>query len=242
MRGTTLLILLSAAPAIAQNSGEQLFTSTCGTAYCHGARGAGGGAPRLAARGFDRAFIADTVARGVPGTSMAGFSSSLQRRELEAVVDYVAGLNGIASNSAKPTAAPAALPKEAAIGRDLFSDALRGFGRCSTCHEVNGIGIAVAPPIARIPPDVRTLRELETPAVRTATLGKRTMPGLPVSNGSRAAIFYDLTTPPPVLRSAEPGSVAWADGASWRHSSVITSYTDAELGSILSYLRSAVGP
>jgi hypothetical protein len=173
---------------------------------------------------------------------MAAFGGSLPRQELEAITDYVAGLNGIASNSAKPAAAPTPLPQEAAIGRDLFSDALRGFARCSTCHEVNGIGIAVAPPMGKIPPDVQTLRKLETPAVRTATLGKRTMPGLPVSNTSRAVIFYDLTIPPPVLRTAEPGGVAWADGASWRHSSVITAYTDAELGSILSYLRSAVGP
>jgi hypothetical protein len=173
---------------------------------------------------------------------MAAFGGSLPRQELEAVVDYVAGLNGIASNSAKPAAAPTALPQEAATGRDLFSDALCGFGRWSTCHEVNGIGIAVAPPMGKIPLDVRALGKLETPAVRAATLGKRTMPGLPVSNTSRAAIFYDLTIPPPVLRTAEPGSVAWADGASWRHSSVITSYKDAELGSILSYLRSTAGP
>jgi mono/diheme cytochrome c family protein len=172
---------------------------------------------------------------------MAAFGGSLSRQELEAVVDYVAGLNGIASNPAKPAAAPTALPQEAATGRELFSDALRGFGRCSTCHEVNGIGIAVAPPIGKIPPDVQALRKLETPAVRTATLDKRAMPGLPVSNGRRATIFYDLTTSPPVLRTAEPGNVAWADGASWRHSSVITSYTDGELGSILSYLRSAAG-
>ena len=242
MRGTALLILFAAGHAIAQHPGEELFARSCGSAYCHGARGAGGGAPRLVARGLDRGFIADTVTRGVSGTSMAAFGGSLPRQELEAITDYVAGLNGFASNSAKPAAAALPLSEEAATGRDLFSDALRGFGRCSTCHEVNGIGIAVAPPMGKIPPDVRTLRKLETPAVRTATLGKRTMPGLPVSNGSRAAFFYDLTIPPPVLRTSEPGSVAWADGTSWRHSSVITSYTDAELGSILSYLRSAVGP
>jgi mono/diheme cytochrome c family protein len=173
---------------------------------------------------------------------MAGFGSSLSRQELEAVIEYVASLNGIASKEVKAPAEMPQLSREAAAGKDLFSDALRGFGRCSTCHEVNGIGIPVAPPIGKVPVDTQALRNLETPAVRTATLGKLTMPALPVGNGSRATIFYDLTTAPPVLRTAEAGSVTWTDGASWRHSSVITSYTDQELASILSYLRSGVQP
>jgi mono/diheme cytochrome c family protein len=240
MRGAWLVILLARA-AVAQSPGQELFARTCGSAYCHGARGAGGGAPRLAGRGFDRTYIADTVSRGVPGTSMPAFGGSLSRDELEVVVEYAASLNGIPPKEAKP-AQTASLSPEAAKGRDLFSDSLRGFERCSTCHEVNGIGIPVAPPITSVPPDAQALRTLQTPSVQTATLGNRAMPGLPVSNGSRAAIFYDLTAVPPVLRTAEPGTVSWANVASWRHSSVIMSYTDAELGAILSYLRWAEEP
>jgi len=35
--------------------GEAVFNKSCATGYCHGAKGTNGGAPRLAARGFDQA-------------------------------------------------------------------------------------------------------------------------------------------------------------------------------------------
>jgi mono/diheme cytochrome c family protein len=243
VRRAWLLVLVSTPAVVAQNSGGALFARTCGSSYCHGARGTGAGAPRLAARGFDRAFLSETITRGVPGTSMPAFATVLSRSDLEAVIDYVAVLNGLAPSATKPAAAPPpALSPEAAAGRNLFSDSLRGFGRCSTCHEVNGIGIPVAPPIANIPLNAAALRSLRTPSVRTAKLAAEIMPALLVSNTSRATIFYDLTTPPPVLRTVDPGTVTWTDNPPWRHSSVIASYTDAELTSILAYLRSGAEP
>jgi hypothetical protein len=83
---------------------------------------------------------------------------------------------------------------------------------------------------------------LVTLAVRTAILNHEQMPALVLSNGSRENVFYDLTIPPPVRRTAQPGTVTWRDGSNWKHSSVIGSYTDAELELILAYLRSAVRP
>jgi hypothetical protein len=68
------------------------------------------------------------------------------------------------------------------------------------------------------------------------------MPALLVSNASRAAIYYDLTAAPPVLRTSAPAAVTFTPGSSWRHSSAIASYTDEELGSILTYLRAAIQP
>jgi hypothetical protein len=50
-------------------------------------------------------------------------------------------------------------------------------------------------------------------------------------------MFYDLTTPPLVLVTAEPSAVKLSDGRSWRHASVIGSYKNAELESILGFLR-----
>jgi mono/diheme cytochrome c family protein len=241
-RAALTLFLVSHA-ALAQ-SGSEVFARTCGSSYCHGSRGSGAGAPRLAARGFDRPFLTETITRGVPGTSMPAFVTTLSRPDLEAVIDYVAALNGLPPSGTKPAAAPPSAPlsPDAAAGRDLFSDSLRGFSRCSTCHEVNGLGISVAPPIANIPPNAAALRSLRTPSVRTAKLAAETMPALLVSNTSRATIFYDLTTPPPVLRTVDPATVNWTDNSPWRHSSVIVSYTDAELSSILTYLRSVIKP
>ncbi|HVH25736.1 MAG TPA: hypothetical protein VM818_03215 [Vicinamibacterales bacterium] len=85
-------------------------------------------------------------------------------------------------------------------------------------------------------------RQLVTPGVVTASAAGETMPALLVSNASRSAIYYDLTTPPPVLRTAAPASVTFTDGSSWQHSSVIGSYTDGELASILTYLRAVIRP
>jgi mono/diheme cytochrome c family protein len=249
------MIVFGIAPsfAYAQNlqdvlkRGEDVFAQSC-TGYCHATKGgAGGGAPRLVARGFDRAYINNTVTNGIPGTAMLGFGTTLSPEDLSAVVAYVAVLNGITDPTMTPRAlgslgAPdtpsRTLPAEVARGRDLFYDATRSFGRCSTCHEVRGLGISVADPISEVPVDVQALRAIATPLVSTSIMNGETMPALVVSKGSRRVIFYDLTTPPPVLVTAEPSAVKLSDGSSWRHASVIGAYKDAELESILEFLRS----
>jgi mono/diheme cytochrome c family protein len=251
MKGIFLMLLLPAL-AVAQNlpdvvkQGEDVFGKTCANGYCHGAQGAGGGAPRLAARGFDQAYINNAVTRGIPNTAMQSFASTLSRSELTAVVVYVARLNGVANPTVAanlPATPPAAvLPADAARGRDLFSDAVRSFGRCSTCHEVNGIGIPVAAPIATVPANTIALKALATPRVSTATVSGESMPALILANKSQAVLFYDLTTPPPVLRTEAPGAIQTRDGSNWRHASVIGSYNDAELESILGYMRVALRP
>jgi mono/diheme cytochrome c family protein len=227
--------------------GQEVFDKTCATGSCHGQRGTAGSAPRLAARGFDQDFLTNTITRGVPGTSMPGFGATLSRPEITAVAAYVATLNGIANpkvTGAGPAgaAAPAkvALSAEAARGRALFSEAYRSFGRCSTCHEVEGIGISVTTPITKVPASVAALKALDTPAVKTAAVGGEQMPVLVLSQGKQRTLFYDLTLPPPVLHSMNPSEVRIAEGTRWRHSSVVTSYTDTELASVLTYLRAVV--
>jgi mono/diheme cytochrome c family protein len=224
--------------------GEAVFSKSCATGYCHGARGTNGGAPRLAARGFDRPFIANTVQRGIPNTAMPAFGTTLSRADLNAVVAYVASLNGATTlvNSGPSGIPNAKLTGDADRGRELFSDSVRSFGRCSTCHEVGGIGIPIATPIAKVPADAAALKALTTPQVSTAMIGSESMPALVVSKKANAVIFYDLTAAPPVLRTESPVSVQTRDGSTWRHSAVIRSYNDAELAAILSYLRTVVRP
>jgi mono/diheme cytochrome c family protein len=244
------LLLLVPAIAAAQSSadllkqGEDVFARTCANSYCHGPQGAGGGAPRLAARDFDRAFINNTVTRGIPNTAMQSFSSSLSRPDLAAVVAYVAKLNGVSTpvaeaNSPAPAPAPA-LSAGAVRGRDLFFDAVRGFARCATCHEVNGVGIPVAAPITAIPASAAALRALPTPRISTVTVSGEAMPALVLARRSQNVMFYDLSTPPPVLRTELPTGVDVREGSSWRHLSVTTSYKDDELSSILDYLRAVI--
>jgi mono/diheme cytochrome c family protein len=224
--------------------GEQVFAKSCATGYCHGVRGASSGAPRLAGRGFNQMYINNVVTRGIPGTGMVSFATTLSRPDLAAVVAYVATLNGVSNpdlGEADASSSPA-LTGEAARGARLFKEAVRGFGRCSTCHEVDGFGVSVAAPIAQVPPSVAALKTLATPNVKMGSTGGESMPVLVLSDGKQSTLFYDLTSAPPVERNAEPGSVKFTDGSTWRHSSVIGAYNDAELAAILAYLREVIKP
>ena len=244
-------LLLLAIPVLgwSQSAGEKAFAQSCATGYCHGARGAPAGAPRLAGRGFDQAYITSTIMRGLPGTAMPAFGTTLSRTDLAAVITYVANLNGVANpiinlgpgpGAAGP--AEAHLSADAEKGRALFFDAIRGFGRCSTCHEVNGVGIPVATPMAQIPATPGALHAVTTSAVRTATVAGESMPALIVSQTKTHAQFYDLTSVPPVLRTVDPSMLKVVDGSAWKHDSVIGAYNDGELTSILAYLREAIKP
>ena len=219
--------------------GERVFVQTCATGYCHGLKGATGGAPRLAGRGFDKTYIAQTIAEGIPGTAMRAFAGALSKADLSAVTLYVASLNGIAGDSAAPVRTRP-LSGEAARGRELFSDSVRGFGRCSTCHEVNGIGIPVANPVTAVPPSPAALRALATPRVRSAVVEGEAIPVLLVREAKSGTLLYDMTSAPPVERSFEPGALRITDGSGWKHASMISAYSDAELAAILAYLRTAV--
>ena len=68
------------------------------------------------------------------------------------------------------------------------------------------------------------------------------MPALVLSEGKQGTIFYDLTSAPPVQRNAEPGTVKFTAGGSWRHSLFIGAYTETELSAILAYLHAVVKP
>jgi mono/diheme cytochrome c family protein len=244
MRTLVLLctIALSCAAQDAVKQGGQVFARTCATGYCHGPRGAASGAPRLAGRGFTQAYINGVVTRGVAGTPMPAFATVLSKADLAAVVAYVSTLNGIANPDVGALAAAAAsagptLTGEAMRGQRLFFDAVRGFGRCSTCHQVGGYGISVATPIAKVPASVAELKALQTPDVKTATMDDASMPALVLSNTKETTLYYDLTSVPPVERNADPGSVKFTEGSAWRHASVMGAYTDNELTAILAFLR-----
>lgn len=215
--------------------GEQVFVQSCSTGYCHGSRGVGAGAPRLAARGFDQNFIRNTITNGVTGTSMPSFAKSLSRTDLAAVANYVAALNGATASAS--AAAPVKLTPQAARGKALFSDAVKSFGRCATCHEAGGLGIAVAPPIHDVPLTVSAFKALKTPRVVTATVAGESMPALVVAKKTATVTFYDLTMPPPVLGTVTPVEFSSREESTWKHADVIGAYSDADLTSILTFLR-----
>jgi mono/diheme cytochrome c family protein len=229
----------TAAPTADTGNGEKIYNQSCATGYCHGVKGASGGAPRLASRGFDAAYITQVVRSGIQGTGMPAFGTQLSRLDLAAVISYVGTLNGIAPAPLPPDRGMPRrqLPPEAAKGRAMFYDAIRGFGRCSVCHQVDGTGIAVADPIAKVPDSVAALRALASPHVVNATAEGSTFPALVLSKGAVTVKLYDLTTRPPVLRTFLAKEVQIGSASNWSHNSAMAAYNDAELESILAFLK-----
>ena len=223
-------------------TGKRVYLNTCATGYCHTPDGgAGGGGARLTARGFNLDYISRTISLGLHETRMLGFANVLPAEELQAVIAYVASLNGIAANGvavvAKP---PVALSPAAERGKTLLHDALRGFNRCATCHEVAGSGVPVAGPIVAVPASARDLKQLKTAKVATVRIGKERMPGLVLNQGAARTIFYDLTSTPPVRRNVETAAMEIQAGSRWRHADFMRTYSDAGLEEILEYLRAQV--
>lgn len=228
--------------------GEQTFLVTCATGYCHAAGGAlGGGASRLAGRGFDQDYIRQVTLRGLTGTAMPGFGEVLSGELIDAVVAYVAVLNDIANPIAgggiddTPVRPQPELSAQAITGRALFHESVRGFTRCATCHRVAGSGVPAANPLTQLPADAAALRAITTlESVSTATIVNETMPALLVSEGANHTLFYDLTSPPPVLRTVRDDELGIEPGSSWRHDRVLGTYSDEEIDLVLDYLRAVV--
>ncbi|HEU4550163.1 MAG TPA: PQQ-dependent dehydrogenase, methanol/ethanol family [Rhizomicrobium sp.] len=118
--------------AIAQ--GEKIFNSTC--TACHGPAASGGRGPALNTGTFSHGSgdydLYQTIRSGVSGTQMPSFAR-LPSDDVWRVVTYIKSLSG-------GSAAAAALPGQPARGEALFF----GAGNCTSCHEMNGRGAAIA--------------------------------------------------------------------------------------------------
>jgi mono/diheme cytochrome c family protein len=238
------LAFAQAPPAAVLAHGLDVFNKTCATGYCHGQGGVEAGAPRLAARGFDDAYVSNVIRNGIHGTGMPAFGD-MERADLIGVIAYVDSLNGAAPAANAAQAAPPVRPRlapDGQKGRELFADQVRGLTRCSVCHQADGLGIAVALPFKTIPPDVAALRLVATPTVETATAEGETFPVLILNRNGAQPKAYDLTTPPPVLRTFTKGEVTFKPGSNWKHESMLAPYSDQELASVLIFLKAVTKP
>jgi mono/diheme cytochrome c family protein len=239
-----LNMLLLAGVAFAQGdseTGAKVFRQTCSIGYCHGAGGGAGRAPVLAGRGLAHTYLAKVVAEGIPGTGMPGFRSRLSGSDYNAVMAYLLKINGTAASGPifEPVKdAPAsALPASVQKGKDLFFDAIRGT-RCGTCHAVEAWGQAVGPNPVSTTVNVAELRNGKGTQVQTARLANgETFPAVLVESKAGRTRLFDLTTPPPVARSFASKDVKLGGAANWKHADQVKSYSDADLSSIVEYLK-----
>jgi len=99
------LVGLKAAPGV--TAGSELYEIAC--AGCHGRQGEGLFAIELTSTGISSGAIRSFVLRGIPGTGMPAFEEQFEADQIEALVNYVAGLaNGTIAPPAKEYPLPPA--------------------------------------------------------------------------------------------------------------------------------------
>jgi mono/diheme cytochrome c family protein len=239
------LAVILAAPAFLQaqsplvKRGAEIFRSTCAVAYCHGAEGTAGRAPRLAGRAFNPGDLFELILSGKPGTGMPGFSQQLKSEDIEAVTQYVLSLPGPSgAGTASPKPVREQLPPRVQMGRALFFDAVR-MGGCGKCHELDDRGSPVGPDLRAVDPaQFGNLRARSHSRVVTARpLDEDPFPALVSEQTPERIRLYDLSSPLPVLRTFQPAQVRITPGSTWLHATAVASYSDTDLEAISDYLN-----
>jgi mono/diheme cytochrome c family protein len=236
------LALLLLAQGADESRGAKVFQQSCAVGYCHGSGGSANRAPRLAGKSFERGALKKIVDAGVPGTAMPGFRALLPAADLEAVVEYVmklgAGAPAASTHAASGGPAPAepALPAEARRGKDLFFNAVGGT-RCSTCHAVDGMGVAIGPNLAASPPQSgAAIANVKPRHVEQADAQGDRFPALLVEKKGGWTKVFDLTVAPPVLRTFADQDIRLTR-AEWSHGAAITAYSRVDLEAVAGYLK-----
>lgn len=218
--------------------GAEIFRTTCGVAYCHGAAGTAGRAPRLAGRAFVAGDLFAVILDGRPGTGMPGFKQQLKSEDIEAVTQYILSLAGAAGGTAtapKPVARE--LPPSAQKGRALFFDAVR-MGGCGKCHELDDRGSPVGPNLAALTlAQIPNLRAgSHTRVVTAAPVDGAPFAALVVEHTPERIQVYDLDSPLPVLRTFQAAQVRITPGSTWSHATAVQDYSETDLEAISGYL------
>jgi len=252
MIAVALLLAQSAAGPSVIARGERIFAQSCSVGYCHGVAGAAGRGPRLRGRSFTKDYLLNVTRDGIPSSAMPAWKGRLKDDDIRAVVEYVASLASASdaappANPMPPGAGPAALPgfngpPQAGRGRALFFDPARA--NCGVCHAVGGRGIAIGPELTSLP--MKSQAELASAMNATASrhvltaklqTGEQFPALLAAQNGDEVRL-YDLTAPPPVLRTfARSQIVSLVESPAWRHADVVKDYSAQELEDVAAYLH-----
>ncbi len=231
-------VLVFQAPLAGQGirrAGSLVFEKTCASIYCHGSRGLAGAAPAVAGKGLSQEQVNHIVSEGVANTNMAGWKNVLSATELAAVIDYVIGLQ-VSTRSQREALDPNR-PWLRHAGRALFFDAGR-IAPCGSCHEFDGLGLAVAPRFESHPSlSAAALRSLTSEKVRTVRPQDHGL-FVGIAATSRAGLprWYELRGQLPVLRTFAERPEDTGPASSWTHGDVTTTYSDDELEKTLEFV------
>jgi len=233
--------------------GERVFAQSCSVGYCHGVAGAAGRGPRLRGRALDHNYLLKVTREGIPNSAMPGWKGKLTDAQIEAVVAYIASLANASeqappANPMPPGTGPATLaafkgPATAERGHSYFFDASRE-ARCGACHSLGGRGIPVGPDLSEVAKkparDIAAgIRSSRSTHVLVARLRDgETFPALLYAQDDKLVKVYDLTAPPPVLRTLERSEVvSLTPHGSWRHDEAVKGISQAQLDDVIAYIR-----
>jgi mono/diheme cytochrome c family protein len=246
--------------------GAKLFAPTCGTAYCHGANGDGGGAPRLRGKDLDSQYVFKTIANGVSGTAMPAFKSDFSEDQIWRLVAFVLsegtfppaaeatsttrlGSQATASNDPPVSIASTVVIGDAQAGKLLFYDSSQQKS-CHVCHAISGEGGSVGPDLSSAAG--KRPRELFSAilmarsggeryaALSVSTKGAEKVIGIKKDEDSESVRVFDVTELPPVLRTFQKSDISKSEPAvGWNvHRDNATLYTIRQLLDLISFLKS----
>lgn len=247
--------------------GAQLFAPSCGNAYCHGAGGVGGGAPRLRNKSFEAPFLFKTISNGVSGTAMLSFKGEFSEEQIWKLVAFV--MSDVKSTpdakpeasagdrqprraplgSAEPTAAPSTGSAQA--GRSLFFDSSQSKS-CHQCHSFQAEGTPIGPDLSKV--GSRSPRELFSSIVLPRDVKEDTrysalkltlrsgdkIVGIKKEEDGESIRVYDTTELPSVLRTIQKSDIIKLESAneSVMPKDYASIYTMKQLLDLVTFLKS----
>jgi mono/diheme cytochrome c family protein len=130
-------------------------------------------------------------------------------------------------------------------GRELFTNAKKGVA-CKTCHQLGGIGTAVAPDLTNMASNgsvhsiVLTMHMTMTEHVYRVRTVTNSFPGILKQKYGDRVEYYDLGQIPPVLRTLSTHEIISTErDEKWRHPPALANYNQQELADVIAFLKFA---